>query len=466
MASRNRLLFVLLLATSCDDDDTVDAIADPGAGPASVQSDGPQSTSPDAAAAGEASDPPDADVASPVDAAGSVPDQAAAPPPGAAAFFRTEVVHRIEISIDPAMWQAYMADHTNYARRPDPVWFRADFTIDGTPLKDVGFHTFGFGSRVENKQKPNLSLDLNRNVPGQHLGGVKRMRIKNNGQDSTGLRQVLVYEAMRESKLLAPRTTFANLFVNGEAWGFYTVEEHFNKDFVRERTGNDDGTAYEATDCHGFVAAPDTGCDRIMGAFDRDFNPNLGQGEDLVELCKAMNAPPEQFLSAVGALVHLPDWIGQLAIDTALAGDHDGYSTAGANFRLYRDTALGKFRLVILGPDHTFALLSLPDPDPLRPRPNTRCTLDPAFPYRDIFLERLIAIPEGLAMYQQAVRAIRTGPMEASRLKQRVDQLWAIVGGHAMADTRVAPHMDPAKRLQEIKGYIDQRWPALEQAGM
>ena len=185
---------------------------------------------------------------------------------------------------------------------------------------------------------------------------------------------MLVYEAMRESKLLAPRTTFANLFVNGEAWGFYTVEEHFNKDFVRERTGNDDGTAYEATDCHGFVAAPDTGCDRIMGAFDRDFNPNLGQGEDLVELCKAMNAPPEQFLSAVGALAHLPDWIGQLAIDTALAGDHDGYSTAGANFRLYRDTALGKFRLVILGPDDTFALLKLPDPDPLRPRPNTRCS--------------------------------------------------------------------------------------------
>ena len=56
--------------------------------------------------------------------------------------------------------------------------------------------------------------------------------------------------------------------------------------------------------------------------------------------------------------------------------------------------------------------------------------------------------------------------MEAGKLKQRVDELWAIVGSHAMADTRVAPHMDPAERLVEIKGYIDQRWPALEQAGM
>jgi hypothetical protein len=265
---------------------------------------------------------------------------------------------------------------------------------------------------------------------------------------------------------MAPRATFATLLVNGEAWGFYTVEEQFNKDFVRERTGNDDGTAYEATDCHGFVAAPDTGCDRILGSFDREFNPNLGQGEDLVELCKAMNAPPDQFLSAVGAVAHLPDWIGQLAIDTALAGDNDGYSTAGSNFRLYRDTVLGKFRLVILGPDDTFAVLRLPEPDPLRPKPNSRCLLDPLFPYRDIFLERLIATPAGLAMYQQAVRALRTGPMEANKLKRRVDELWALVGSQVTADTRVAPHMDPGERLLQIKRYIDQRWPALEQAGL
>jgi hypothetical protein len=471
--SRFRCLLPLLLLISCDDDS--DVVVDPGATGAGSQtgdasSNAPPSSTPDAAAGDDAAAAPDADPAKPpVDAPAPAPDQSPADAPampGAAAFFRTEVIHRIEITIDPAMWQAYMVDHTNYARRPDPVWFRADFTIDGTPLKDVGFHTFGFGSRVENKQKPNLSLDLNRNVPGQHLGGVKRMRIKNNGQDVTGLRQALVYEAMRESKLLAPRTTFADLFVNGEAWGFYTVEEHFNKDFVRERTGNDNGTAYEATDCHGFVAAPDTGCSRIMGAFDRDFNPNLGQGEDLVALCNAMNSPPEQFMSAVGALAHLPDWIGQLAIDTALAGDHDGYSTAGANFRLYRDTALGKFRLIILGPDHTFVAWMLPEPDPLRPKPNQRCTLDPMFTYRDIFLDRLIASPEGLAMYQQAVRSLRTGAMEAGKLKRRVDELWGIVGSHVMSDARRTAHMSPGERLLEIKGYIDRRWPALEQAGL
>jgi hypothetical protein len=459
--SRACRVFGLFLLISCGnqhDPAGHPLVAPTDAGAGSEHDPATYSDGPDGALPAEA-DAAEADV--------SMTDAAAAPAPpgGAAAFFRTEAIHRIEITIDPAMWQAYLVDHTNYAKRPEPTWFRADFTIDGTPLHDVGFHTFGFGSRVENKQKPNLSLDLNRNVPKQDLDGVKRMRLKNNGQDVTGLRQVLVYEAMREAKLMAPRTTFADLFVNGQSWGFYTVEEYFNKDFVRERTGNDDGTAYEATDCRGFVALADSGCDRILGSYERDFNPMLGQGEDLVALCKAMNGPPEQFMSTVGALVHLPDWVGQLAIDTALAGDHDGFSTSGGNFRLYRDTALGKFRLVILGPDDTFSVWKLPGPDPLHPVPNSRC-VEPGYAYKDVFLEHLLANPEGLAMYQQAVRGIRTGEMEAGKLKRRVDELWAIVGNHVMADTRNAAHMTPGERLLEIKRYIDQRWPALEQAGL
>jgi hypothetical protein len=397
--------------------------------------------------------------------AGAAPD-APAPAGGPAAFFRTDVVHRIEITIDPAVWQAYMVDHTSYGARAEPVWFRGDFRIDGAALRDVAFHTFGHGSRVENKQKPNLSLDINRNVPGQSLDGVKRMRIKNNGQDVTGLRQALVYEGMRAAGLMAPRTTFATLHVNGAPWGVYSVEEHFNKDFVRERTGNDDGAAYEAYDCQGFVRPEEEGgCARIVNFFAREFNATTGQGEDLVALCEAMNGPPASFLSSVGALLHLPDWVGHIALDTAIAGDHDGYSVSGSNFRLYHDTAMNKLRLVVLGPDDTFVPDRLPEPDPLKPRPNDRC-VDPTTGYRDIFLERLLATPEGLALYRQAVRDLRTRLMAPAALKQRVDALWAVVGPHVLADARNAPHMEPERRLAEIKRYIDLRWPALEAAGL
>jgi hypothetical protein len=420
--------------------------------------------------------PPPTDAEPGLPDAGAAPSDAAAPTtsvdaaaPDAAAppFFVEETVHLVEITIDPAEWQRYLEDHTNYGLRNEPRWFRADFRIDGTPLRDVAFHTFGFGSRLENKQKPNFSLDIERNVKGQSLHGLTRMRIKNNGQDVSGLRQVITYEAMRKAGLMAPRSTYADVVVNGAPYGFYSVEEAFTKRFVRERTGNDDGPAYEAQGCRG-LTAPADGCERIGGWYNRDFNEAVGQGEDLVKLCQTANGPPETFLTDIATVLKVDEWIDQIAINTALIGDFDGYSRSGANFRLYHDTALDRFRLIILGPDDSYAPDRLPAPDPLHPAPKEGC-LEPdllAAPYRDLFLERLIATPAGLAMYQQAVRKLRTGVMAAGPLKQRVDALWAIIGPHVKADSRNVAYMDPEEMKESIKRYIDQRWAALEATGL
>jgi hypothetical protein len=379
-------------------------------------------------------------------------------------FFRNEVVHRIEITVEPAMWQAFMAIHRTFAPKRMNTWFRADFRIDGTVLRDVAFHSFGWGSRDYNKNKPNLSLDIDRNVPGQSLRGIERMRIKNNGQDPSGLRQAILYQAMRESKLMAPRSTYAELFVNGAPHGYYFVEESFTEGFVRERTGNGDGAAYEPHGCQGLVSPADGGCDNMPDWFTRPFNPMAGRGEDLVALCRAMNGPPEQLLTALSPLIIVSEWIDQLAIDTALAGDRDGFSVTGSNFRLYHDTTLDKLRLVVLGPDDTFLPEHLPEPSFLRPEPDEGCLEDnPQF--RDIFLEKLVATPQGLALYQQAVRKLRTGVLAAATVKQRVDALWTIVGTRAVNDPLLASYADVIDSKETIKEFVNRRWPVLEQAG-
>ncbi len=383
---------------------------------------------------------------------------------GPTSFFRLDRVHRIEITMAPEMWKAFMADHTHYGLRPEPRWFTADFKIDGTVLPSVAFHTFGFGSRLEQKAKPNLSLDLNRNVKGQNLRGITRMRIKNNGQDITGLRQALIYRAMREANVMAPRSTFTDIFVNGEWYGFYSIEEAFNKSFVRERTGNDDGPAYEADGCQGLVAPAD-GCENIKGAYTRDFNPMVGNGETLGALCTAVNGPAEGFMARADTQMILREWVDQIAIDNAFAGDRDGYSTSGGNFRTYYDTKLQKTRMVILGPDDTFVRENYLMPHFLKPEPKTGCTdHNPAF--RDIVLEKLTATPEGLAYYKDAVRKLRTGVMNADRMKRTVDKLWSIFGARIRADRRNVQYVDPERSKDEIKQYIDLRWAALEAAGL
>ncbi len=386
------------------------------------------------------------------------------PAGAAAAFFRPEVIHKIEITIDPVQWQAFMAEHADVDSNRTPAWRRAAFRIDGKQLNDVGFKTFGYGSREANANKPNLNLDISKYLPAQSLDGIERMRIKNGGQDISGLRQTLTYEALRAVGALAPRSTFAELFVNGEPYGFYFVEESFNKAFVLDRTGNDNGAAYEAGYCHGFVTPAAGGCDALVMSYQRAFNPTVGRGEDLAAVCRAMNGPAETLLTAVAPLIHLDEWIDVLAIDTALVGDHDGYSIAGNNFRLYHDTKLDRLRLVILGPDDTFNVRRLPAPNHVKPEPGGDCD-DENPSYRDVFLDHLTSTPTGLARYQQAVRRLRTGPVAAEGLKQRVDALWAIIGARVKGQPARLLNEDPEASKESIKTYIDQRWAALASAG-
>ncbi len=419
----------------------------------------PGTSSPDAAGPGPAVDARGAGT--PGDAGGGTLDDAAA----REAFFRNDVVHRVEITVDTAAWAAFMELHRSFGLKPMNVWFKADFQIDGTTtLRDVGFHSFGWGSRDLNKDKPNLSLDIDHNVAGQSLHGIKRIRIKNNGQDQSGLRQALIYQAMREDHLLAPRSTFAELTVNGQPYGYYFVEETFTEGFVRERTGNSNGAAYEAVGCQGLVSPMEGGCDKMPIWFTRPFNETVGEGEDLVALCQVMNGPPEQFLSGLAPLIIVSEWIDQVAIDTALAGDLDGFSVTGSNFRLYHDTSMNKLRLLVLGPDNTFVPEMLPAPSFTQPEPDVGCVGEnPQF--RDIFLEKLMATPEGQALYQQAVRRLRTSVFTEATVNQRVDAWWSVVGPHAVADPLTAAWADVNESKDTIKQFVSRRWPALQQAG-
>jgi hypothetical protein len=424
---------------------------------------------------GDAGNPLDAPLDQPaavVDAASEVSPTPmdVAPPPmdlgvdraaGSFDFFQVGTIHRIEVTVDPVQWQQFMQEHA--IPEAPALWRQADIKIDGVALSKVGFKTFGFGSRLYAPNKPNLHLDINKYVAGQNLHGFSRMRIKNNGQDPSGLRQAITYEAMRAAGVGAPRSTFAQLFVNNEPYGFYSVEESFTTGFVLERTGNDNGAAYEAGDCDGFV--PAGGCATIGDYYSRSFNPQAGTGEDLIALCNVMQGPAEQFVAAVTPLIELDQWIMSVAADTALAGDYDGFSTNANNFRMYHDTATNKLRLYIFGPDVTFDADYLPIPDPLKPVPGMDCQMrNPA--YRDIFLEKLVGTPAGLARYRQAVQQLRAGPMSPATIKARVDAMWALVGALVKADPRRTTDHDPEQSKELIKTYIDARITQLVTAGL
>lgn len=382
--------------------------------------------------------------------------------PTADEFFRIDAVHRIDVTADAAAWQRFLAEHKDLDATP--TWHQADLRVDGTPLAQVGFKTFGYGSREAAPDKPNLNVDLEKNVAGQSYAGLSRFRVKNNGQDPSALRQVVTYEAMRAAGLWAPRTTFARLFVNGQDHGFYTVEESFGKSFVRARGAGDTGAAYEAGDCHGFLPVNGS-CDNLTGEYNPAFNSAAGTGEELVAICAALAMPEGKVLGGLAPLLDVREWARAVAADLAIAGDNDGFSTAGSNFRLYHDPRTDKLRLIIIGPDDSYLPELLPGPDPKKPEPADYCkTRNPA--YHDVFLAQLLATAEGLAIYRDEVQSLRQGVMSAARIEARADAIWAVVRDPVLADPRRAKGSDPEGMKGAIGDFIERRIAQLVAAGL
>lgn len=381
----------------------------------------------------------------------------------AAAFFQTSAVHRIEITLPAAEWQRFMAEHADL--NATPTLHEADFVIDGTPLRRVAFKTFGYGSREGSPRKPNLNLDLDKNITDQSYAGLTRLRIKNNGQDVTGLRQPITYEAMRSVGLWAPRTSYATLTVNSEPYGIYALEESFNKAFVRERSGDDTGAAYEAEDCQGFVPPAMGGCKILPDFYSRPFNDMVGTGDELAGICTVLSGAAAQAVAGLAPYIEVADWARAIAADLALAGDYDGFSTNGSNFRMYHDNKIGKLRLIIYGPDTTYDPDYVPYPDPLVPKPEPSCPMTNAA-YHDVFLAKLTGSATGLEIYRKEVRALRQGAMSPAMIKQRADALWAVIRDRVITDPRRSMVVDPEGAKNGIGAYMDKRIAQLVAAGL
>ena len=60
------------------------------------------------------------------------------------------------------------------------------------------------------------------------------------------MREKLFFDLCREHGVAAPRANYANVKYNGEDWGFYTLIEQIDDQFLDWRIGNDSGNLFKA----------------------------------------------------------------------------------------------------------------------------------------------------------------------------------------------------------------------------
>jgi protein-S-isoprenylcysteine O-methyltransferase Ste14 len=289
-------------------------------------------------------------------------------------FVQTPQAHAAE---DPAapMFQPYAIDAINLGlspesfetleKEPEENYVDGTFSMaesDGTPGGLGPFSTpiavgirlkGGNGSFRELKDKKAAFKIKFNQVKGQKFLGLKKLTLNNMVQDPSMLHETMTYEAFRALGVPAPRTGYANVYVNGVNYGVHLNVETYD-DVSLPRLFASTQHLYEA-DTPGVDVRPDS---------QKEFELDEGDDEvlsDLEALIAAANGAVGDWSDGMAAVADLDEMAEMWAVERYV-GHWDGYAGIAFpadppfrpnNYYLHSDES-GLFSMLPWGTDQTW----------------------------------------------------------------------------------------------------------------
>jgi spore coat protein CotH len=328
-----------------------------------------------------------------------LPWPSAAQPPAVpdetAPFFDDSVVHDLYFAVNNKDWQTLK---DNYL---DNTYYPVDFKWQGIIVRNAGIRSRGTGSR--SGAKPGLRLDFDRYTSNQKFLGLKSIVLRNSTQDPSNVHERLSMLLFRKLGLVAPRETYARLFVNNVYAGLYAVVESIDKTFLANNFGNDEGYLYKYDYTVGDPAYYMTyrtsdPADYVPHPFKPETHETDPHGDVIERMVWTVNnATDAGFRAAISAYLDLTDFVKHVASEVFVA-DNDGFigNWGMNNYYIYRLPANNQFRFIKW--DKSEAFKDTPDywiwhnhldaPDPSRNRLWNRVMAQPDL--KTLFLDTLV----------------------------------------------------------------------------
>ena len=201
--------------------------------------------------------------------------------------------------------------------------------IDGQVVESIYLRRKGFTSNEFNEVNPPLKIDIDHFIADQDYDGIDKFNLHNHHMDEYYQRNALAYALYRRAGVAAPRTSFAEVYVNGDFVDLYTITEDIDKTFLRQHFASNRGNLYKGREY------PYNSVNVQEGTID-SYN-------DFVNNVDASNF--ETFID-----VH--NFFRVMAVDLIIK-DSDAYATGSHNYYMYQEPKSDKLHLITW--DHNFA---------------------------------------------------------------------------------------------------------------
>ena len=391
-----------------------------------------------------------------------------------AQLFDDTVLQRIELQVNTRDWATLRA---NYQLN---TYYPATFLWRGQAVRNVGIRSRGSGTR--NGQKPGLLVDFDRYVGGQRFLGLKALVLDNHLQDPSAMREALTMAVHAKLGLPAPREALAEVYINGEFFGVYTLVENLDSVAMARIFGGGSAPPLLALPppagarpaptqpdptpqlpaAKPRVPAPATSApapesdgylyeynwlDYFYGTYPgielqlytAMLEAETREDESLEALYRPIErlfrevneAPDDRFVERVGPLLDLEEYVRLAAVQAYMA-DNDGIvgSYGMNNFYLYRPAEGGAHRIVPWDEDNAFRTADYP--------------ID-AEHARHVFMGRAMRVPELRDLFVRTLESVvqlaeaRETAEGQPWLEREVTRRHALVAVRMQQD-RVTPH--------------------------
>ena len=156
-------------------------------------------------------------------------------------IFGSEII-QVDILADEAHWLTMLENAVN------EEYIKVNVVVNGTTFYDVGIRPKGNSSLTQvassDSDRYSFRLKFDEYVEGQTCFELDSFVVNNMMSDNSYMKEYLSYDLMHAIGVEAPYFGFANLSLNGEAWGLYLAVEVYNDSYEERVSGDTSGALY------------------------------------------------------------------------------------------------------------------------------------------------------------------------------------------------------------------------------
>lgn len=271
-------------------------------------------------------------------------------------LFQDSIVNMIHVEVEDNDLAEILAQPDQRVEKKANIIFVQGSRRDTIPY--TGFRLKGQTSRFNPKKSYKLSFDAYEK--DRKYSGVKKLSINAYWNDPSHLRPHMAGKLYREMGVVACRSAFSELYINGEYVGFFNLVEHIDEEFLMYNFACNEGNLYKVQggslswfgddpDSYG-MEATDTGIYRLKT------NKKKADFSGLIHFIEVLNnTPDEDFECAIREVFNVEDFIKMAAVDVFTA-NWDGYIINRCNYYLYENPLTQKIDFIPYDLDNTFGL--------------------------------------------------------------------------------------------------------------